>query len=267
VQHAFDNLPRISHGVAPPGRVSVVFRTRSGPSLLWSGLEIEPTSLVVQGPWTDYYIRSSGGASLGAISLPMDLLASMGVALAGRDLFLPRNGLMLVSRPMSFAKLRRLHTAAGHLAIASPATLADPEAARCLEQSLIEAMIDSLRTGELREDKAAERRHQVIMRRFYAVLEANPERSLYLPELCAAIGVTERTLRRRCQEQFGVSPKRFLLRRRMHLARHALRNSDTTATTVASVAAGFGFWDFGRFASAYKSLFGESPSLTLRQSA
>jgi AraC-like DNA-binding protein len=105
------------------------------------------------------------------------------------------------------------------------------------------------------------------MRRFHAVLEANPDRALYLPELCAAIGATERTLRRCCQEQLGVGPKRYLLLRRMHLARRALRDADAAAATVTSIAASFGFWDFGRFAGAYRSLFGESPSSTLRHTA
>ena len=49
----------------------------------------------------------------------------------------------------------------------------------------------------------------------------------------------------------------------MHLARRALRENAPTATTVTEIATRFGFWQFGRFAGEYKSLFGELPSTTL----
>ena len=60
------------------------------------------------------------------------------------------------------------------------------------------------------------------------------------------------------------APKHFLLLRRMNLARQALQRADTEATRATEIAAGFGFWKFGRFSVEYKVLFGESPSTTLR---
>jgi transcriptional regulator GlxA family with amidase domain len=103
----------------------------------------------------------------------------------------------------------------------------------------------------------------MILRRFRRAVEENPDQPLYIPELCKAIGVSDRTLR--CQEQLGMSPERYLLLRRMHLARRALRESAPTAATVTEVATRYGFWQFGRFAGEYKSLFGAAPSATLRR--
>jgi AraC-like DNA-binding protein len=113
----------------------------------------------------------------------------------------------------------------------------------------------------------AQRHHELIMRRFRRVVEENPAEPLYIPEICKEVGVSERTLRMCCQEHLGMGPKRYLLMRRMHLARRALRQAALDATSVTAIAMRYGFWQLGRFAIEYQSLFGESPSATLlRQS-
>jgi transcriptional regulator GlxA family with amidase domain len=105
------------------------------------------------------------------------------------------------------------------------------------------------------------------MRRFRRVVEENPDQPLYIPELCRAIGVSERTLRVCCQEQLGVGPKRYLQLRRLHLARRALRAARRDAATVTDIATRYGFWHFGRFAGEYQLLFDEAPSVTLHRQA
>jgi AraC-type DNA-binding domain-containing proteins len=90
-----------------------------------------------------------------------------------------------------------------------------------------------------------------------------PKKPLYLAEICAATGVSERTLRSCCHEQLDMGPVHYLWLRRMHLARAALMKGDPQTTSVTAVAVDHGFWQLGRFAVAYRSLFGESPSATL----
>jgi AraC-like DNA-binding protein len=62
-----------------------------------------------------------------------------------------------------------------------------------------------------------------------------------------------------------MGPKSYLTLRRMHLARQRLSTADPSMSTVTDVATQFGFWQFGRFAGEYKSMFGESPSVTLQR--
>jgi len=109
--------------------------------------------------------------------------------------------------------------------------------------------------------------HRVaIMARLEEFLAANCDRPVYLAEICAATGVSERTLRNCCQEHLGMAPIRYLWLRRMHLARRALVKGDPAAATVTGIAMDYGFWELGRFATEYRVLFGEPPSATLRRS-
>ena len=104
-----------------------------------------------------------------------------------------------------------------------------------------------------------------VMWRLKEVLAAKPGEILYMTELCAEVRASYWTLRDCCSEYLGMSPKRYLWLRRMHLARRALKNADAERTTVTKIASDYGFWEFGRFSVAYRSLFGESPSTALRR--
>jgi len=131
------------------------------------------------------------------------------------------------------------------------------------QQALISAMVGCLAHQEGSETGLAQGQHAIVMRRFRRMIEENPEQALYIPEICKAIRVPDRTLRRCCQEHLGIGPKRYLLLRRLHLVRRELRHARPETTTTTEIATRFGFWQLGRFAVEYQSLFGESPSATL----
>jgi AraC family transcriptional regulator, ethanolamine operon transcriptional activator len=87
--------------------------------------------------------------------------------------------------------------------------------------------------------------------------------SLSISDLARTSGVPERTLRTAFQRCFGLSPVEFLRILRLNQARRLLLASCPDQTTVTQIAFGVGFWDLGRFAGAYRELFGELPSATL----
>jgi AraC-like DNA-binding protein len=265
MQRFFDNLPRVGHSAPGTGRATISFCTAPGPSFLWSGVEMQPTGIMRHSDGKNSFQHSAGSASWGAMSLPVADMAYVGAAMAGCDLTPPKDALTVIPPPAAMARLQRLHMAAGRLAEEAPEIIANPDAARGLEQALIEAMIGCLGQGEVGEDSVAQRQHELIMRRFRRVVEDNPDHPLFLPEICTAIRVSDRTLRLCCQEHLGMGPKRYLLLRCLHLAQRALRETAPNATTVTEIAGQFGFWHFGRFAGAYRSLFGEMPSATLHR--
>lgn len=101
------------------------------------------------------------------------------------------------------------------------------------------------------------------MRTIRDVIERHADEGLTIDDLATAADVSERTLRTLFIEFYGVPPREYLLTHRLHRVREALRKAEPDETTVTAVAAGFGFWHFGRFAGAYRRKFGESPSTTL----
>jgi AraC-like DNA-binding protein len=226
---------------------------------------MQPTNIVRHSEGQNYHRRSAGFASYGSMSLPVEEMATVGEAMAAVDLTPPPDAMLITPPPAAMTRLQRLHAAAGHLAENAPEVIANPEAARGLEQLLIQALVECLSIGEASKDRPALRQHAMILRRFRRAVEDNPGQALYIPELCKAIGASDRTLRLCCQEQLGMSPKQYLLLRRMHLARRALRDSAPGETTVTDIATRHGFWQFGRFAGQYRSLFGEAPSATLHR--
>lgn len=257
--------PCIKHLTQAPTRAFVTFLTRPAPEVLIDGVPMPPAGVVRHHQAHTYHERSTGPTFRGAMSLPLEDMAEAGSAIAGCDLTPPRDTLRVTPPAAAMTNLLRLHAEASALAEAEPAVVTHPEAARSLEQSLVEAMVKCLGEPNPDEETWAHRCHETIMRRFRQVLEENPDRALYIPEICAAIGVPDRTLRLCCHEHLGMGPKKYLLLRRMNLAQRALRTAAADVTTVTEIATQYGFWHFGRFSATYRSVFGELPSATLNR--
>ena len=86
-----------------------------------------------------------------------------------------------------------------------------------------------------------------------------------MPELCALVAVSDRTLRLCCAEFLDMSPTQYLLLRRLKEVRRELRDANPKRVSVAEVARRFGFAEPGRFAASYRATFGEAPSATLQR--
>ena len=168
-------------------------------------------------------------------------------------------------RVPAMARLLAVHRAISDLAETAPDILARPAVANALEQSLLQAAIGSVSDTETADSQRAWRRS--VMVRFENYLEANPDQPLHVIDVCAAVGVSERTLRMHCQAHLGVGPQRYLWLRRMNQVRRSLALADPAEKTVTQIATDYGFWELGRFSVSYRNLFGERPSVTLGRPA
>jgi AraC-like DNA-binding protein len=211
------------------------------------------------------YRRTEANCDWGSMSLAREDLDAVYSAVTGQEFAGLARKHLVRPVPELMSRLLNLHETVGQLAKTTPDILALPGVARALEQALMLVMIRCLTEGQPSEMTAGGRRHDMIIARFEEFLESHPDRPLYLTEICAAIGVAERTLRVACEEHLGMAPIRFLSLRRMHLVHRALRQADPSKTTVTRIATDHGFWELGRFSVAYRLMFDESPSDSLRR--
>ncbi|MDI6097838.1 AraC family transcriptional regulator [Actinoplanes sp. NEAU-A12] len=102
------------------------------------------------------------------------------------------------------------------------------------------------------------------IRRVLEAISGEPERAFTVGELAAIAGTSIRSLQSGFRRHVGSAPMTHLQQVRLTRVHETLRRSDPAAVTVADVAHRWGFAHLGRFASAYRKRFGESPSETLR---
>ncbi len=258
-----ENLARVAHISLPADRAFVAFPARHDPPQIWDGAELQPDEIIFHGRGQGGHQQTRGPSQWGLISLTQEYLASSVNAIVGSDLVAPSDARILRPSRSDAAHLLSLHAKACRLAETRPELIGHPEVARTLEQELLHAFVNCLMSNKARKYSASRRHRLKIIARFEKLLASHSARQLKIPEFCNVIGVSERTLRTCCAEFLGMSPNRYLRLRYLNMARAALRCADSKET-VAELARRFGFWELGRFAGIYRTVFGETPSTTLR---
>jgi AraC-like DNA-binding protein len=262
-----ENLPRIAFVALPPTQAHISFPASGLSALIYCGLRLNSGDLVFHGLGERAHQRTVGEGDWCFMSLAPEQLAAWSKALTGQSIRPPSEGRVIVPAPSASRALLNPLSKACRLAETRRELIANPEVARSLEQELLHALVNCLATENADRISRWRRRHTDIMVRFEEALARRSEPHLNLSELCTAIGVPERTLRLCCAEFLGVSPIRYYLLRRLNMARSALRRADPETASVAEIARDHQFTELGRFAVAYRAIFGETPSSTLRRAS
>jgi AraC-like DNA-binding protein len=258
-----ENLPRVAYISLPPERVFVGFPRGTGPPPTWGGMKLKSGEIVLHGIGERLHYRTNAASRWGYVSLAPHHLAAYRRAIAGVDLGVSSMGRILRPTGRAKSELLSLHAQACHLADTKPKMITHPEVARSLEQQLAHALVKCLAAEEVCDPTPTKRHYRSIMARFEKVLEERLDRPLRIPDVCATIEVSQRTLRTCCAEFLGLSPGHYMRLRRLNITRRLLRDADPDATTVAEIARRSGFSELGRFAAIYRMAFGETPSTTL----
>jgi AraC-like DNA-binding protein len=103
-----------------------------------------------------------------------------------------------------------------------------------------------------------------IVRRVIDFIDSSDGTQLRLADLTDCAGLSERSLHNAFKKHLGMAPMSYVRQRRLQQARdELLRAEPGQGVTVTDIALRCGFNHTGRFAAAYRDLFGESPSVTL----
>jgi transcriptional regulator GlxA family with amidase domain len=104
-----------------------------------------------------------------------------------------------------------------------------------------------------------------VLRRAEAYIQEHAGRDLTVTEIAAAAGCSVRALQSGFRRYRETTPLRYARTVRLNRAHQDLQNADPTdGTTVAAVAARWGFANPGRFSVDYRTTYGQNPARTLR---
>jgi AraC-like DNA-binding protein len=146
--------------------------------------------------------------------------------------------------------------------LATPLVLA--AAGRLLAAAVLSAFPNST------DDAAAGSRHDrndhhpALLRRAIAYIDEHAAEDIGVAEVASAVYVTPRALQYMFRRHLDSTPMTHLRQVRLEHVRGELMSCDRWNTTVAAVAARWGFAHTGRFAVLYRQTYGQSPHVTLR---
>ncbi|MFI5660015.1 helix-turn-helix transcriptional regulator [Streptomyces sp. NPDC051684] len=103
------------------------------------------------------------------------------------------------------------------------------------------------------------------VRRAMSFIDDHAHRDIGLADIAAAAHVTPRALQYAFRRHQDTTPLAYLRVARLANAHRDLLAADPDSTTVAAIAARWGFLHPGRFTAQYRSQYGHSPSTALRQ--
>lgn len=259
-----EDLPRIAYISLPPERIFLSFPLGTT-ALVLDGFALHNDNMTLHSRGEHLHQRSQGKCQWALISLSSDQLASCSQALTGTPIVSPDVSRIISPSRTESSRFRELFRQACHLAETRGELIKHGEIARALEQEILHAIVHCLTADHAEERSKTRRHHAAVVTRFEEVLSKRLDQKLTMSELCAEVGVPERTLRMCCTEFIGVSPMRYILLHRLNKARSALRRADPSRSSVAEVARNHQFLELGRFAATYRATFGEPPSITLRR--
>jgi len=132
-----------------------------------------------------------------------------------------------------------------------------------IEERLIVIICELFETESIEEPKLTKGENIAfdILEKVYGHMDGN----LRIEALAKEYAVSEHTLQKSFKALFGFTPKRFFRLLKLNHVHYDLTNADPKSYSVSRIAQKWGFFHMGRFSRYYTDLFGENPSITLKE--
>ena len=226
--------------------------------------------LVIAGPGTEVTTAQMGSCRSLRIGVRGDALAALRADAIAAPCVEPWLGRGIFRPPSGAAREWRLQekiiraTAFVERAVAQSADVATalPLIADEVTGQLLELLDDVRAQGSHRRAVSPARRR--LVRAALDLLEAAEDEPASVAATCRRLGVGERTLQRAFEECVGSGLRAYERERRLRRVHGAIL-AQGDRRTVTDIAMSFGFWHLGRFAGAYRALYGCSPAATRKR--
>ena len=239
-------------GFIEQGRVHLELALGGEGPHLYSAQEFSPGQAYLAGGNGGGHQLIKPGFDSICLSFREEVLAQYG----GQNIVLPAGGLVQAICPPRAAQLVSLSR---EFMTGLTEGLAGRELVDRMAQIASECLPESTRDD--RAPSASKARATLAAKAREILVEC---RESTLSEVCDAVGLSGRALRRVFSEVYGISPVQYRLAVQLGKVRQDLKLSPARKGVVATVAARHGFWHMGRFGSQYRRQYHESPSETLR---
>lgn len=258
------NQSILTRGMDNAACITFIPITSGSEATVWQGRSLSAGQMIVKGPDVAYHNQTSRDAQVRGLLVPAQAFRDAACILTQHEAEgLSDTWSAIRPCPQHLQQLQRALDAMTRRAAVAPELFATIDGqlfeAACL-RALIEAVCGSEAEGASQLSLTS---RVALVRSAIALMDAHLDRPMTALQLCAELGVSDRTLRRAFRDQYGLGPLAYFRLMRLHAVRAALRGARGRDRVVGEILRQFGFNRPGAFASEYRHQFGEHPSETL----
>ena len=236
-------------GLLPPGVLALGVPLNASGGGMFCGRACDASSLHLFSGDSGFEFRTSRQHTMLGIELQL-----------GADVELPLRAGTLTHTIRPLSKIKSYVMDLYQSARLDPALLSTPAVVASVSDFLLDSLLRAPNAPGSQHDGATNT-HWALVQRCVTLVNDAADEAPTVTQLCAATGVSRRTLQNAFLRVLDMSPLAYIKAVRLKQAREALKN----ARSVTDAATSCGFWHFGHFSQDYQAMFGERPSDTLKR--
>jgi AraC family ethanolamine operon transcriptional activator len=264
VQFGSDGGASIADGVVSETNYILIGRHRPSPANInLNGERLDPQDFALLPPGGRFIFASDGPRTWFAVTIPRSIVD--GIWLSNERLRLRISNKKACIVPVDVETARTLVSQAERFLHLSNAP-ADPNEMIEAESHLVGTARSIISQDCIAARASLEhlKANEIVGTAIASLSQPEFFETWYVEDLARAAQVHPRTLLRAFHRVVGMGPVKYLRFRQLNDIRRELCAAGDHGRTVTEVLHGLGASDMGRVSGAYKSLFGETPSETLR---